>query len=131
MVRVVARVLVKWIAVAVAVAVFAAARLNVRAVRVVGQRIAPGDSMRVRRFRTHLREGTGTGRAALGPEAHEPRVLLVAITTLAGVQRSQLGEVKAASVVGANVQTRTEARRRFLLMRTNLLRQFSPLKMTR
>jgi hypothetical protein len=119
----------------VAIAPRVAARLNVQAVGVVvrriavGQRIALGDATRVPRFRIHLRDRTATGRA-LGPAAHEPRVLLVAITTLAGVLLPRVGEVMA-SVVGANVQTRTAARRRFLLARTKLLRHWSPLKMAR
>jgi hypothetical protein len=91
-VRVVACALAKRIAVAAEIAARAAARLNVQAVWVVvrriavGQRIALGDATRVPRFRIHLWDGSGTGRA-LGPAAHGPRFLLVAITTLAGVQR--------------------------------------------
>ncbi|HWM70101.1 MAG TPA: hypothetical protein VNO35_26220 [Steroidobacteraceae bacterium] len=126
--QIVARAVARQVAV-VAIARCVAARLNAQAVWVVGQRIALGDATRVPRFRIHLRDGTGTGRA-LGPAAHEPPVLLVAITTLAGVLLLRVREVMA-SVVGTNVQRRTAARRRFLLARTNLLRQWSPLKMAR
>jgi hypothetical protein len=107
-VRIVACVAVSQVAV-VAIAPCVAARLNVQAVWVVVRRIAEGH------------------RIALGDAT---RVLLVAITTLAGVLLPRVGEVMA-SVVGANVQTRTAARRRFLLARTNLLRQWSPLKMAK
>jgi len=125
--QIVARAVARQVAV-VAIARCVAARLNAQAVWVVGQRIALGDATRFPGFGFTC--GTHRDGRALGPAAHEPPVLLVAITTLAGVLLLRVREVMA-SVVGTNVQRRTAARRRFLLARTNLLRQWSPLKMAR